>query len=309
MSSPELHGRLGLKPDMIIYPSDLPSDLYTRPAYPKVKSKDDVSRPSFANFGFAELIWEVKQIDPFFDPRLADSNRDTHDFVLEHIGNATLRDQATKDLGQNIAYAIELNKRQYRSFCFSIYVAGKQARLLRWDRAGAIVSESFDYTLDSGNFLVDFIWRYVHAGARDRGYDTSVKPAKPKQDRLFRDTIRRRLELDVSHGAVSLPDGVGKKLEEHYKEDHVVSMKVGEDTFLACVPVVSPEGLATRGTRGYWVVSLATEKVMFLKDTWRYNVASMEKEGDILGRLNAQSIPNISTLCQHGDVPGESAVL
>jgi hypothetical protein len=95
---------------MIIYPSNPLSDLYTRPAHSNVKSKGDEPRHSFASFELTELVWEVKQIDPFFGPRLANSNRDTHGFVLKPMKNATLPDQATKELGQNITYAIELIK-------------------------------------------------------------------------------------------------------------------------------------------------------------------------------------------------------
>ncbi|KAI0308449.1 hypothetical protein OF83DRAFT_1020036, partial [Amylostereum chailletii] len=47
--------------------------------------------------------------------------------------------------GQIIAYAHALLSMQFRLYCFSFLIFGSKARFIRWDRAGAVVSEAFDY--------------------------------------------------------------------------------------------------------------------------------------------------------------------
>jgi hypothetical protein len=49
-------------------------------------------------------------------------------------------------------------------------------RFIRWDRAGAIVSESFDY-IKSPHILVQFFWNYARLPSDRRGYDSTVSAA------------------------------------------------------------------------------------------------------------------------------------
>ncbi|KAF9481096.1 hypothetical protein BDN70DRAFT_804152, partial [Pholiota conissans] len=70
--------------------------------------------------------------------------------------------------------------------------------------------------------------------------------------------------------------------------------------FLVSRPVAYPISMASRATRGYWVMDLETKEIVFLKDTWRTNAEDMEVEGDIL--LSMKGVPNVPTLVCHGDV-------
>ena len=49
---------------------------------------------------------------------------------------------------------------QFPVHMFSVLVCGRHARLMRWDRAGAIVTNSFDY-VDKPDFLAKFFWNYA----------------------------------------------------------------------------------------------------------------------------------------------------
>ena len=61
--------------------------------------------------------------------------------------------------------------------------------------------------------------------------------------------------------------------------------------------------MASRASRGYWAVSRKTRKVVFIKDTWRYDTGELSQEGDILQRLTEKGVSNIPKLIHHGDVP------
>uniref|UniRef100_A0A0W0FWI6 Fungal-type protein kinase domain-containing protein n=1 Tax=Moniliophthora roreri TaxID=221103 RepID=A0A0W0FWI6_MONRR len=61
---------------------------------------------------------------------------------------------------------------QFRTHVFAVEVTGKNARLLRFDREGAVVTSSFAY--EEETHLVDFLWRFNHASSEARGHDGSV---------------------------------------------------------------------------------------------------------------------------------------
>ena len=57
-----------------------------------------------------------------------------------------------------------------------------------------------------------------------------------------------------------------------------------------------------RGTRGYVALDAGSGALVWLKDTWRVDYEGVEREGDILGRLNEARIVNAPMLVCHGDV-------
>ncbi|EIW78345.1 hypothetical protein CONPUDRAFT_108190, partial [Coniophora puteana RWD-64-598 SS2] len=101
-------------------------------------------------------------------------------------------DIGRKTLGQLISYAIPHLGAQFRCFGYSMLIAGTYARLIRWDRAGAVVSARFDYTKDH-KLLTEFCWRFAHASKEDRGIDTSVR--KTEISEFEQDKIREFLGM------------------------------------------------------------------------------------------------------------------
>ena len=67
-------------------------------------------------------------------------------------GSATTNHSFEKDtqLGRDKGGQIT---HQFRCFAFSIFIIGKFVRFIRWDRAGAVVSNRFDYPLPLAKFL------------------------------------------------------------------------------------------------------------------------------------------------------------
>ncbi|KAL6302047.1 hypothetical protein BKA93DRAFT_794125 [Sparassis latifolia] len=258
--------------------------------------------------GYADLYIEVKRspaLDYFTDPA-PDAERASHHFALS-IDDECNRERGEQALGKNVACAAEACARQHRIFYFSVSLSGSHARLIRWDRAGAIASESFDL-LDKPEHLCEFLWRYAHASDPERGYDPTVRPATRAEENLFKTAIERhvRQQLDLEDEAL-----VAAAMEEHYQPSTVAAISVVDEfsptyavasRLLVSRPLVSPASITGRGTRGFWAVPTdGSCRVVFLKDTWRFEGASLT-EGEILADLQDAGVPNIPQLVRHGDV-------
>jgi hypothetical protein len=74
--------------------------------------------------------------------------------------------------GQITAYATLTLSAQYRTHVFLVLIIKNIARLIRWDRGGAIVTAPIHY--DNEPFLLDFLIRYGNANREARGHDVTV---------------------------------------------------------------------------------------------------------------------------------------
>ncbi len=264
---------------------------------------------SRVDFGYAELFVDVAP-DPshdfFVDPLPAD-DRDSHEF-LARSDDAALKKHRDRAFGQQVAYATEIFARQHRVCVFSIAFSGSHARFIRWDRAGCVVSNSFDIHADP-EVLCEFLARFSQADNAIRGHDITVEPASLEQEELFRTAIAEHVRFQLSCEEEVLE----KALSEHYQPGHVTVMYVlphcataSEENFrrfLVSRPVASSMNLTGRGTRGWWAVDLSTRQVGFLKDTWRVGDYRYEPEGGTLDCMNQCGVRNIPTMVCHGDVP------
>ncbi|OSX59692.1 hypothetical protein POSPLADRAFT_1149619, partial [Postia placenta MAD-698-R-SB12] len=86
-----------------------------------------------------------------------------------------LQQKARAQIADHVATILN---HQHRVFCFMIVITGVEARLLRWDRAGAVVTNAFDLT-DSEQVkpMYRFLYRLSKMTAEQRGYDPTVVPA------------------------------------------------------------------------------------------------------------------------------------
>ncbi|KAH9939570.1 hypothetical protein B0H21DRAFT_698233 [Amylocystis lapponica] len=257
-----------------------------------------------AHLGYAELFIEVKRTvaHDFFNDPLDDADRSKHQFMLD-ISNKKDCDHAAEALGQNVAYAAEACARQHRTFYLSMSLAGTSLRFIRWDRAGAIVSESFDIRTQP-ELLCEFLWRFAHTSATGRGYDPTVEFAEEGDEDRFLEAISARVKIETGFEGKELEDAI----DEHYKPGVVTAINVvdgsGEHSELLLVsrPVVSPLSVAGRATRGYWAVT-ASNDIVFLKDTWRY--LAIPTEGANIEDMEQAGVVNIPQILIHGDVPAE----
>jgi hypothetical protein len=145
---------------------------------------------ALSDSSLSELVVEVKDLssgNPPFNDQWTEAQEP---FAVE-------TDTSSRDiLGHLTAYAFNQFHNQYRTHVFQVLIHGVQARLIRWDRAGAVVSEGFNYT--ERDCLAQFFWRYTHASAKVRGHDTTVRRLSPEDSGLSgldEGIIREHLQL------------------------------------------------------------------------------------------------------------------
>ncbi|KAI0755195.1 hypothetical protein C8Q80DRAFT_1094590 [Daedaleopsis nitida] len=279
---------------------------YTQENLKHVVSSD---RHHSAEFGYLELLVQVRpdpSQDLFVDPDISldHASRRNHQFLATH-SNKALKQELEDAFGQHIAHVVEAFARQYRLSLFTIAMSGSCARLLHWDRAGCVVSESFDIR-EQPDLFCEFLWRFSQTSSSVRGHDLTVKLA-PSEETLFRDAI-----TEYARSQLGQDEDLESMVRRHYKAGHVVAIEVlhyrftatMENTrrFLVSRPTVSPLALYGSGTRGYWAVDTMTQQVVFLKDTWRRTDLA-EVEGETLRRLSDLGVRNVPSLVWHGDVP------
>ena len=62
---------------------------------------------------------------------------------------------------------------QFRTHVFSFLIFPSHARLMKWDRAGAVFTGPIPL---KDSLLAEFFWKYSYATPEQRGYDCTVKP-------------------------------------------------------------------------------------------------------------------------------------
>ncbi|KAF8067990.1 hypothetical protein FPV67DRAFT_1780966 [Lyophyllum atratum] len=233
-------------------------------------------------FGELELHFELKPndaSDPFNDPEPG----------VDRLNHQFLRPRTIKGYeccSQLIHYATKWCSRQHRRFAFIIFIGDPYVRFIRWDRAGAVVSEKFDYREDSRP-LIEFLWRFTHADDAGRGNDPTVHRPTAKQTKDARDHL--------------------SEWDPEVTRPVVVFDVPGEDgnlrQFIGWGSMSHPGSLTGRCTRAYPVYEPATGKRYFLKDTWRaYDLA---QEADILRELQAAGVEHIPPFVCGGDLFGD----
>jgi hypothetical protein len=108
--------------------------------------------------------------------------------------------------GQLASYVAALTGSQFRIHVFTILIFGRRARLMFWDRNGAVVSRPFDYT--STNYLEIFLQQFNKEVGR-RGHDTSVTIAEPSLLREVPQVHQADLQRNERHRdfrVMTIPD-------------------------------------------------------------------------------------------------------
>jgi len=261
-----------------------------------------------ARMGEVHMFIEVKtshNLDPFTDPPDGDippEYRFTIDTSNTYSDDKNARYRVAA-LGQSTRYAHIIQTRQFRTGVYSMSVAGTTARLLRWDRSGVIVTESFNYKSNSKS-LADFVWRFSKATDEQCGFDCSaVIIHSPKDEERFVDAIRGHVQGQLPGlSAKDIRSGVDKHYSPKAITQLTVGTGVGARSFWVSRPMFTSKGVTGRSTRGYWGVGCESDEVVFVKDVWRTDVLGVQMEGAILEELLKAKVRNIPELVCHGDV-------
>ena len=238
--------------------------------------------------------------------------------------------------GQLASYADLLFTVQQRTEVFMLFVIGRRFRIIRWDRAGVIVTKSIDYFEDWGP-LCNFFWRIAQLPDHKLGLDpTATRLSQSDPDWSMMDAFAIALESDVSSEPRDLRDEELQSEEQESEEQESEEQGMEEQGFvfdyvrqtfarsladsrwpryrlqvnhsrttryfLVGKPAVYTSGAIGRGTRGYVAIDLQTHRFVWLKDSWRAFYNEMEKEGTIVERLKNAGIAGVPTVICHGDV-------
>ncbi|KAI0323493.1 hypothetical protein GY45DRAFT_238023 [Cubamyces sp. BRFM 1775] len=294
-SHPDTTGNCTVKPDVLCYSNE---------HVPRVRKRGNASR---TDMGFATFFIEVKRRptqDFFQDPYAHWRSSRAHPCFLFKQATKTARRVFLQDFGQQIVYATELCARQFRHSCFSVSIYGCKVRIMRWDRAGLIVTRQFDLH-DNPEILCEFLWRYAHMSEAQRGMDMTVAAASEAEEALFRAAVEPHVALQLGLSGKRLQAAVYR----HYQPKAVCAISVfdvttrQEQRYLVSRPLSSPLSIVGRATRTYWAVNALTGRVTYLKDTWRICTPGAEQEGMVIASLAAGGVRHIPVVLHHGDVP------
>ncbi|KAH9975124.1 hypothetical protein BGW80DRAFT_1204651, partial [Lactifluus volemus] len=242
--------------------------------------------PTGLEWGRIEFYIEnkPKPYDPFM--RIEQLQTNPQD-VSCHVGFSA---GAYKTCGQLIAYASAIHRSQFRVFSFSIAIFGDTGRFLRWDRSGVLYTKPFK--LADGE-LFQFLWRFDHLSAVDRGHDTSVSP------------------VDDDEAELALPKLKTYPTFEKVQRSHLHKMLVWDDRDRHEKPrcYITPsvkwatDALIGRATFGYIAYDVESGNLVYLKDYWRIDHPDVQREGDVYGELHGAHVPNIAKMSRACDVP------
>ncbi|RPD52762.1 hypothetical protein L226DRAFT_368581 [Lentinus tigrinus ALCF2SS1-7] len=231
-------------------------------------------------------------------------------------------DQATSEkrkraLGDILSIAELVFQYQQRACHFMILFLGDFARIVRFDRSIIFATTKFNYKTETKK-LAEFLWRYSHSSPAQRGHDPTATRVE-RGDKLWRTMMAKKGTKDGVN-----PDYVQKLFDDSLDEawpwwqlEVQIAPPPGKRTprmsrtrkFLVGKPHFLASGVTGRGTRGYVALPLDNsgrprERFVYLKDAWRVDDKGVEKEGDILYKLNKAKAEFVPTLVCHGDLSG-----
>ncbi|KAA1475201.1 hypothetical protein DENSPDRAFT_805374 [Dentipellis sp. KUC8613] len=288
--------RLGLRPDVMTYLRDRPPRRTT-------------------DFARAERADEFKfKYGNFADPFDDEPNGSSFPFEGCTEGSKDVRGQIT-------SYAAAMLDLQFRTFVFSVLIMGEHARLIRWDRSGAIVTRSFDYCEDPEP-LAQFLWRFNFLSPAQRGHDESVEVVGDKEDsmELFQaqlalkkhvawagaeklDLFRLRMTpLNSDTTPLPVKPSVPPAESYHSFKSMCKPSRLDGWDYYVIAPTMSERGPFGRATRSLYVYDRDAEVVRHLKDTNRIISHKHTVEHKIIKELGDKKVPHITTMHAAWDV-------
>ena len=257
-----------LKPDCSVYEKEY-------------KEKDlDLSRVDF-------VIEFKTNDDPFLDHPSNGGKLESHakqvnsepEFDSSEMANPFLcpPSQRRDILGQLTAYATAILGAQFRTHVFMVFIVKEHARLIRWDRSGAVVTKRILF--NEQPHLFDFFIRYDIADLEARGRDSTVSLPEP---------------LEIEHAKAIVPELVDAKL--------FLAVTMRNERYVIRAPGSRPDIPVGRWTRPLLAFDVIGNRRVLLKDSWRVSLPDIEPEGVIYELLRKGKVPNIPRHLSSADV-------
>lgn len=239
-------------------------------------------------------------------------------------------DSGDKALGQVGEYVAKLFRRQHRTHVFTLYVFKGQARVIRSDRAGSIVSTAIDFEEDP-SLLHKVIWRYASMTQAQRGFDPSVVRATKEEIEAMKSCpTRNEAAMTYRSAALDKPGWLVYKIkmrrtdlieqqgmcpiaDEYYDPDEPsapddATLDSDEPCFIVGRHHSATDSPTGRGMRGYVAYDVSHRRLVFLKDYWRPRIESSPYEGEVLRSLRSSGVQHVPTPLAAGVVRDEAGV-
>lgn len=150
-------GTNDLRPDICLYRSE-DSNAFNLP---------DVQPDMREHCGKTAWAHIVSLIEINVNPSATPFNLDGFSFQVDNSSREEY-------IGLRASYVTEVYRRQHRTAVFTAFVFLDRVRFIRWDRAGALLSRTYNYVRDPSPFL-QFFYLLAVSGPGDQGYSTEFK--------------------------------------------------------------------------------------------------------------------------------------
>ena len=208
-------------------------------------------------------------------------------------------DQDHEGLGQVGEHVRQIFRHQHRVHLYAVCVFRDRARLLYFERQGALVSEPFTYGTREHLHLHTFFYRLAHMSREQLGLDPTVVPTKAEDVEAMlayapnapTDYIERMIYHTLSWNPTA------KKHTSTQWPAYKVT--VGGRQYIIARPLFSSPSLFGRCTRGYLAYDVEARTTRFLKDCWRVNHGRMRPEHEVYTRLKNASVENVMRCNEH----------
>ncbi|KAH7107166.1 hypothetical protein BKA62DRAFT_230047 [Auriculariales sp. MPI-PUGE-AT-0066] len=198
---------------------------------------------------------------------------------------------------------------QNRTHLFSVYynTLGK-ARIIRWDRAVILVSESFQMNVPDSP-LAEFFYRYSRVSREVAGHDTTIHAARPDEiaqaEAHFQDFEKERTIYQCPAQLEPIKD-------KKFSVDDYLAIEVPQNgekprTVIAKKLKLEIEDPLSRATRGYRVYDPADGRMGYLKDSWPVKSLAGH-ECEVLKDLRKHNVPHVPTLICGGPIERQSSI-
>ncbi|KAI9442083.1 hypothetical protein BJY52DRAFT_1089943, partial [Lactarius psammicola] len=191
---------------------------------------------------------------------------------------------ARRTVGQIATYVSVQMDSQYRTHTFFVLIIKSYARLMRWDRSGAIFSEPIYYNEKSE--LLEFFEAYDKATPEAWGCDQFVTKPTPG-------------EIDAALGAWDDFDHSTSLLVVSL---HNQDLHPEPHRYVIISPRARPSLPIGRSTRMSVAYDLQRKKRVFMKDSWRIVAANTTMEGQVYQMLNQRKVRNVPLCVDFCDV-------
>ncbi|GJE92047.1 hypothetical protein PsYK624_082000 [Phanerochaete sordida] len=201
-----------------------------------------------------------------------------------------------------LAHAQANFARQHRCFVFQVVIIRDHVRFIRWDRAGAIVSDRF--SVAHHQYLAEFLCWFDHMDDDKRGWDTTVALANRREITLFEDALRDFLGDESGARRVPNSDRTLDNTDTYPTwKIRVAHEGTGEFTDLIVRrPFAGHETMFGRATRAYLAFDTKAHRLVFMKDSWRAHDPRLRPEFQLYQELSTHAVPFIPYPVYGGDV-------